>query len=197
MDLILIRHGQTNYNAERRFQGRIDIPLNALGRKQAQQVKATLADENVRLDVIFSSPLQRATETASMIADDKTRWLIDARLIEIDLGEFDGRLEAEIAKQVGQEQYQTWRNQNFVEPAPSGESLEQVSQRVKSFLAYLSTFQHNQKFGIVAHQGILMAMKSVISGSTNPSVLNAYKQRNDEIDIWNLQSGKQIRTVRF
>ena len=197
MDLILIRHGQTNYNAERRFQGRIDIPLNALGRKQAHQVKTTLAHEDIRLDVIFSSPLERATETASMIADDRRSWLIDARLIEIDLGEFDGQLEAEIAEQIGPERYQIWRDQNFVEPAPSGESLEQVSQRVKSFLAYLNNFQQNQKIGIVAHQGILMAMKSVISGSTNPSALNSYKQRNDELDIWNLQSGKQIRTVRF
>ena len=197
MDLILIRHGQTNYNAERRFQGRIDIPLNALGRKQAHQVKTTLAHEDIRLDVIFSSPLERATETASMIADDRRSWLIDARLIEIDLGEFDGQLEAEIAEQIGPERYQIWRAQNFVEPAPSGESLEQVSQRVKSFLAYLNNFQQNQKIGIVAHQGILMAMKSVISGSTNSSALNSYKQRNDELDIWNLQSGKQIRTVRF
>ncbi len=197
MDLILIRHGQTNYNAERRFQGRIDIPLNALGRKQAHQVKTTLAHEDIRLDVIFSSPLERATETASMIADDRRSWLIDARLIEIDLGEFDGQLEAEIAEQIGPERYQIWRDQNFVEPAPSGESLEQVSQRVKSFLAYLNNFQQNQKIGIVAHQGILMAMKSVISGSTNSSALNSYKQRNDELDIWNLQSGKQIRTVRF
>ena len=197
MDLILIRHGQTNYNAERRFQGRIDIPLNALGRKQAHQVKTTLAHEDIRLDVIFSSPLERATETASMIADDRRSWLIDARLIEIDLGEFDGQLEAEIAEQIGPERYQIWRDQNFVEPAPSGESLEQVSQRVKSFLAYLNNFQQNQKIGIVAHQGILMAMKSVISGSTNPSALNSYKQMNDELDIWNLQSGKQIRTVRF
>lgn len=197
MNLILIRHGQTDYNLDRKWQGRIDVPLNALGRKQAQQAKNTLAFEKIRLDIIFSSPLERATETASIIAERTTKWLIDARLIEIDVGEFDGQPEAEIAKEFGLEKYQKWRDKNFVEPAPSGESLEQASQRVRSFLAYLNNFQQIQKIGIVAHQGILMAMKAVISGNTSQSALRAYKQRNDEIDIWNLKLGEQVRTIRF
>ncbi len=197
MKLILIRHGQTNYNAEQRFQGRIDIPLNRLGREQALQLKDTLDSETIRLEVIFSSPLQRATETASMIVPDDSKLMIDDRLIEIDLGKFDGKLETTIAEEIGAQQYLRWRNQNFVEPAPSGESLSEVIARVESFIAHLQNFKQHSTIGIVAHQGVLMAMKSAISGEQDQIALSDYKQRNDEIDIWNIQSGNRIRTIRF
>jgi probable phosphoglycerate mutase len=65
-DLIFIRHGETDWNRQLRFQGRIDVPLNATGHEQARRLAGALADE--RFDLMFSSDLQRARETAAPLA---------------------------------------------------------------------------------------------------------------------------------
>ncbi|MET0975580.1 MAG: histidine phosphatase family protein [Leifsonia sp.] len=82
MVIALVRHGQTDWNLERRMQGTSDIPLNALGREQALAAGALLAEEH--WDVIVSSPLVRARETASIIAD---RIGLPLGAAYVDLGE--------------------------------------------------------------------------------------------------------------
>ena len=88
MDLYIVRHGETGYNRMDLLQGRIDIPLNQNGIEQAKQTKKKL--ENVTFEVVISSPLSRAIETAKIIAPDK-EVLIDNRLIERNLGEYEGK----------------------------------------------------------------------------------------------------------
>lgn len=69
MTLALIRHGQTDWNAQRVFQGSSDIPLNEVGRQQARETAEMLASESQKWDAIVSSPLSRARETAHIIAE--------------------------------------------------------------------------------------------------------------------------------
>jgi len=90
--LVLVRHGETNWNAEKRVQGRTDIPLNAAGLKQAELLSEYLAD--VPFGLIASSPLQRASSTASAIARNhpSARRLADARLKEMCFGNLEGRV---------------------------------------------------------------------------------------------------------
>lgn len=88
MDLYIVRHGETGYNKMDLLQGRIDIPLNQKGIEQAEQTRKEL--EQVTFDVVISSPLKRAIETAKIIAPDK-EIQIDNRLIERNLGEYEGR----------------------------------------------------------------------------------------------------------
>jgi len=197
MELILVRHGQTAYNAEFRFQGRIDIPLNETGQLQGARVKHILESKRIQFEVIFSSPLKRAVDTAHIIAHENSKVFVDGRLIEIDLGEFDGRLEKSIANELGTAKYKEWREQNFLVPAPSGESLQDVMQRVQGFLAQLSQSKHQGNVVIVAHQGVLMALKACISEDVDHNSLKQFKQANNEIDIWNLNSGARIKTIRF
>lgn len=197
MLLFFIRHGQTDYNAERRFQGRLDIPLNETGRQQAHKIKTLLANENAVFDVIYSSPLSRAVETAEIISLDIAQPIIEPRLIEIDLGDFDGRLEAEIAGEMGNAAYLKWRQCNFTVPAPNGESIEDAMKRVKPFLTELHKLPEVEAVGIVAHQGILMAAKAVISGESSQQAWNEFKQANDEIDIWWLSRQCRIRVLQL
>ena len=75
--IYVVRHGQTDWNLEGRFQGRIDIPLNEKGKSQAKKTKEKL--EGIKFDKVFSSPLKRALETAKNITDETID--IDDRII--------------------------------------------------------------------------------------------------------------------
>ena len=92
MKLYLVRHGQTDWNKEKRLQGQEDIPLNDFGRHLAKETGIGL--RNVRFDLCFSSDLKRALETASLILDEgssKVPIIMDKRLKEIAFGEWEGK----------------------------------------------------------------------------------------------------------
>lgn len=90
MNVTFVRHGQTDWNIVRKQQGRVDIPLNATGIKQAEQTAEQLKDK--KIDKIYCSPLTRAKQTAQIIgAGRDIPIIIEPRLIERDMGEFEGK----------------------------------------------------------------------------------------------------------
>ena len=108
IQLILIRHGQTQWNREGRWQGQADPPLNALGRRQAR--RAALDLRGARLDHLYSSDLRRALETAHIIGADLGLAVIpDPRLREINLGRWQGMLSADIEAQYPDE-FRRWHD---------------------------------------------------------------------------------------
>lgn len=136
MTLYLVRHGQTEFNAAGRYQGRLDSPLTALGRSQAQRVGALIATLVPPGTRIVSSPLGRALATATIIAE--TAGLpapqIDDRLIEISLGRWDGMTDEDIAfthpgARAGTDRW------NWHFSAPEGETWEQMAARAGEWLA--------------------------------------------------------------
>jgi broad specificity phosphatase PhoE len=93
--ILLARHGETDWNRERRWQGHADPPLNERGREQARELALALAD--VPLDAVYSSDLSRAHETAEIVAvGHGVGVVVDRALREIDLGEWTGLTTAEI-----------------------------------------------------------------------------------------------------
>jgi broad specificity phosphatase PhoE len=97
---ICVRHGVTDWNRQRRFQGRTDIPLNDEGIAQAHAAARRLRD--VPIDIIVSSPLVRAVKTAEIIAAASSKPVeLEADLIECDFGSFEGRLIAEVMAEHG------------------------------------------------------------------------------------------------
>ena len=193
MNIYLVRHGPTEYNEQRRWQGQIDIPLSAAGKVLVQAVGHFLKSQDLCRDHIYSSPLSRAIDTAQAIADDASRILIDDRLIEIDLGEYDGRYEDEIEQQVGSQQYDTWRKDNFRTAAPGGETFDQLRNRVGEFYSDLIANNDAQSI-VVAHQGVLMALKSVISGQSSATALGSFKQQNDVVEVWSTKTKQLVST---
>lgn len=84
--LYVIRHGQTDFNKERKMQGRMGLPLNEYGVNQAEELKKQL--KGIHFDMVFSSPQERAVQTAEITSGQKA--MIDVRLDVFDLGEADG-----------------------------------------------------------------------------------------------------------
>ena len=118
--LILVRHGQTQNNAEGRLLGRADPPLTELGRRQADTLAAAVG----AVDRVVSSPLARARETAAVFGAPVD---LDERWIELDYGDYDGRPLAEVPAEL----WATWRTDPSFTP-PGGESLAEVGTRVRT-----------------------------------------------------------------
>ena len=133
MRIYLVRHGETEWNRVRRFQGRSNLPLNKEGKKQVKAL--ALALKNKPLTAIYTSPLIRALETARLIKVFHPSIPIfeEKGLIEMDLGDFDG-----IKAQDWAEQYPDFRKAWNENPAsvkmPGGESLKEVQVRAKHTL---------------------------------------------------------------
>jgi broad specificity phosphatase PhoE len=132
LTLVLSRHGATDRsNPEQHLGQRIDIPLSAAGRSAAQALGRRL--EGVRFDRIVASPLRRAQETARLAlpaADVET----DARLAEMDYGEWEGLTYEEIAER-DDERRRAWEEDPEASACPGGESGADVARRVRAFLA--------------------------------------------------------------
>jgi len=126
--ILLTRHGETDWNRIHRFQGRSDLPLNQEGRKQARALALALKDES--LMAIYSSPLVRAMETASLIKvfHPSTPLFEEEGLVEMDLGSFDG-MEARRWAAEYPEFRKAWQEDPSSVTMPGGENLQEVQAR--------------------------------------------------------------------
>jgi broad specificity phosphatase PhoE len=148
--LILIRHGETDWNVIGRYQGQDDPPLNAKGLAQARELADALRD--VPLDVLVSSPLRRAYRTAEILAEALELPLFaEPRLMEVHQGDWQGRLRAEIAG-LYPELLRLWETEPWQVTPPGGEHLSQVQARVYAALDDILVRYEGQRVGLVAHR---------------------------------------------
>ena len=127
--ICIIRHGQTAKNRENVLQGRSDVPLNDAGRQQAAEVRDRFSAEGIRFDRVCTSPLIRAVQTAEIIAGGVPR-TVDARLIEMDYGPYEGMDLGSPAPEV-----MAFFRDFVHHPAPEGmEPLREVVARMGDFL---------------------------------------------------------------
>ena len=154
--LFLVRHGQTDWNINRRFQGQSDVPLNEAGRQQATALANSLSREHI--DVLFASDLQRAYETARIIATQHACEIrLDSRLREINFGAWEGLTYDEI-KHNDPAVLAAREADIFTTAAPDGETLNQLTARVESVLNDLHAQYADQTTLIVAHGGPLQIL---------------------------------------
>lgn len=132
--LVLLRHGQSQWNLENRFAGWSDIPLTDRGRSDARVTAGFLKD--FTFDRAFTSRLERASETLSILlsslGQEHISVMQDAMLNERHYGDLQGLNRAETAVKFGQEQVLLWRR-SFATPPPNGESIEDCVRRVPRF----------------------------------------------------------------
>jgi probable phosphoglycerate mutase len=129
MNVLLVRHGETSWNREGRYQGRTDVPLSPDGETQVRALGRRLA--HVAISRAVSSPLSRARRTAEAILDGRdVQFALDDGLLEISHGEWEGRLASEIELSHA-EMFGTWRSQpgRDVPAGPGAETLGDVDAR--------------------------------------------------------------------
>ena len=155
--LILVRHGLTDYNQARRYQGWVDIPLNEVGKAQARQLQTRLA--GIKLDAAYCSDLTRTRQTAEIALLNHPSRLSakpTSLLREISGGRFEG-----LTYQQMQEKFPTelkeWEAERYKVRAPEGENLQDVQVRLIEFLDIVQKEQPDEQSNIlvVAHGGIV------------------------------------------
>ena len=166
--LVLLRHGQSQWNLENKFTGWKDVPLTEKGINEANNAGLLLKKNNIKIDKIFSSVLERANKTAeiAIMASEienlhKNGILIyekDQRLNERDYGDLVGLNKAETADKFGKEQVHIWRRSYDI-PPPNGESLKDVVNRVSPYYEreILPYINDNKNVLIAAHGNSLRA----------------------------------------
>lgn len=153
--LHLIRHGQTDWNVEKRYQGSQDIPLNERGRLQAEEAKKALSDK--AFAGIYSSDLKRALETAEIISGEQ-QIVTFAQLRETCYGSLEGKTLIEIEAKFGKPQpldNQTILRNKIV---PDMESGIEVINRVLPILELIAKKHQDQDVLVVTHGGVIRAL---------------------------------------
>ena len=162
--IILIRHGETDWNTETRIQGHTDIPLNRRGRWQAQRLGLALADEG--LQAVYTSDLMRAHATAQAVAQAAGLKLqVSTSLRERAFGTFEGRTFADIEAQ-WPEQAQRWRQRDPTFGPPGGESLQDFYERSVAAVHALAERHEGQAVAMVAHGGVLDCLYRAATGQS-------------------------------
>lgn len=186
----LIRHGETDWNAEGRWQGRAPVPLNASGQAQAAALGRYLAAQQTRYDGFYSSPLLRAMQTAQAIATSLAIPIqSEPRIAEIDLGDWQGLTRAEV---------QAWDAQRYADytaawpddPPPNGESWLQVRERARAGFDDLVAQYAGDTLALVSHGGTIgQLITSLFGDIERPTLTNTsltLVERTDPTADWTL-----------
>ncbi len=190
MKLYITRHGTTRWNIERRLQGWGDSPLTEEGINCAVRLGQSLAD--IDFDIIYSSPQNRALETAKLIKGNKeTPIVIHEGLRELGFGTWESMELDEIEKRYPKEYY-TYRNKPELYEPIDGESFKDLFKRVKSFLDEVKTKDYKNVL-IVTHGVTIKALITIIKGLTldefsslpvyTGTALNVCKVKGDEFEL--------------
>src|SRR6185312_15715231 len=167
IELILVRHGQTAWNAARRFQGQTDVPLDDEGRTQARSLAAYLHE--VPIEFAIASDLSRARETAeTILADRGVPLVLEPRLREMRFGDWEGLDWAQIRERYPHLPEAGWSDPRQYTPE-GGEKFDDVHARVAEVLAEVrERIQPGQRALVVTHAGILHSVMHVLQPSGVP-----------------------------
>lgn len=174
----LVRHGETDWNAERRLQGHTDIDLNPRGIAQAAQMAKAIKAIDLQFDVLYTSDLQRAAKTANAIETlFNTKAIVDRDLRERHLGVLQGVSTAE-APQFDAELWKSHLSRDINEELRGGESIAQFAQRIHQALEKIRQQHLGKTVLLVSHGGALdmmyrLASKQALDAEKAVSVPNA------------------------
>jgi len=186
-----VRHGETDWNVEGRYQGRQDPPLNERGWAQARALADYVRAHPVA--AVVASPLQRAEQTASVCAAALgLQCSTDDALVEIAHGSWEGKLRADVARDDA-ERYRAWEERPHTVTFPGGENLADVERRLAAFLTHASA--HGDSLLAVTHD--LMVRMAVLAAQGLPaSALSSTIVENAAVNEFELEDGR-LHLVRL
>jgi broad specificity phosphatase PhoE len=161
-ELLLVRHGETDWNRDGRFQGHADPPLNDTGRAQARALADDLAAEQI--DAIYTSDLARARETAEFIAERAgVPFVLEPQLREVNVGEWQGLTRPEIAERFP-EGLRNWREHGH--GWEQGETYEELAERVLEAIDRIVAGHPTERVVVVGHGGTIRAIRAHVDKAT-------------------------------
>ena len=200
--LILLRHGQSQWNLENKFTGWKNVPLTKKGEIEAKKAGQLIKKHKIHIDYIFSSVLERANKTAeiaiieanltNLINNDKLIMTRNENLNERDYGDLVGLNKEETANKFGKEQVQIWRRSYDI-PPPNGESLKNVVERVSPYFKknIKPLLDQNKSVLIAAHGNSLRAMMIEL-GMYKPTEISSIELPTGSPLCINLDKGKLV-----
>lgn len=184
----LIRHGETDWNLNGRWQGHADVPLNELGRAQAQRLAQRIRNHGPRFDVIISSDLQRAWETACVLGDvaGLQPYPLPA-LREIDVGSWSGLTGAEVHATDGDTYARIQSGEDVARGG--GERFLDLYTRVVSAIDQMVYHHPGQTLGVVTHGGVVRAV--LLHAARDKQGINPYRLHigNTSISVVMIEHG--------
>lgn len=171
--IYIVRHGQTDWNKEKRIAGRADIELNMQGVLQAEQTAAKLKDVN--FDAVFSSPLKRTLQTAQIIT--KLPVITDDRLIERSNGELEGKLAKYMPKDIN------FNDEN--EKRFNIENIKDFRKRIFDFWQDITNNYKGKNVLVVTHSGVIIYTRCFFEGEPKDFNYNKLVLKNCEILTYN------------
>lgn len=157
MRLLITRHSKTIWNEKRLLQGRKDSKLTQQGIEEARILGEFLKGEQI--DVIYSSPINRAYRTAQTIFPDR-EIIKDDRLMEMSFGDYEGKSVTELVKQ--KDYHDLWHNPNPDSRLPNGESYGEIKERLQSFYDEIKSRHVSQTVFVVTHGMAFIVLQAVI-----------------------------------
>ena len=163
-DIVLVRHGETEFNREGVFRGRSDVGLNETGREQAAAAADALAREPIT--AVYSSPLSRAIDTARPIAERHgIEPIVDEAFHNIDLGEWQGA-KKEMVRIERPEAWALWTTEPEQLRIPGGETLAEVRARAFPRLEQLASKHDGERIAIISHRSVIRVLAGAVLGMT-------------------------------
>lgn len=151
LEIILVRHGQTDWNRDRRIMGHRPIPLNATGKKESALLAKGLA--NVDIDAIYTSPFIRAFQTARILSSGRNIKLEkSSEVAEIDYGHWVGRTFEEVSQE---ESFHIYHTHPQDAQAPGGEKMTSVAERAVGFIEKLRKVHKQGRILVVSHADVI------------------------------------------
>ena len=200
--LVLLRHGQSQWNLENRFTGWKDVPLTEKGINEANNAGHLLKKHNIKIDKVFSSVLERANKTAeiaikaseieNLYENGKLIYVKNQNLNERDYGDLVGLNKAETADKFGKEQVHIWRR-SYDTPPPNGESLKDVVDRVSPyFTEKIQPYILNEKNVLIAAHGNSLRAIMIKVGMYKPEEISSIELPTGSPLCLDYQNGELI-----
>ncbi len=199
--LVLLRHGESQWNLENRFTGWVDVPLTEKGKAEARRAGERLKETGLGFDRCFTSELQRAQETLRIVLEvlgtpalPITR---DQALNERHYGDLQGLDKAETAKKYGEEQVHVWRRSYDV-PPPGGESLKDTAARTLPYFEsnVIPALSRGENVLVAAHGNSLRSIVMDLEKLTREQVLELNLATGVPL-VYDLGPGLEIRGKRI
>lgn len=192
MEIYIVRHGQTVWNIEKRLQGRSDIELTQKGIDLAAETGENLKD--TRIDIIYSSPLKRAVQTAEAIRGSRNIEIrTDDRLKELSFGDYEGHTNDELIAMPGCTFRYFFDRPELYVPGPNGETLEELCQRAADFMQNviepMAEDTRMERIMIVAHGAMNKALMSHVKQHGIKDFWSGGLQRNCNVIIIDYTDG--------